>query len=494
MRKGAETSKSVRLVAALSLAATVLAVVTFTLADPDLWGHVRFGGDMVAARTVHVADHYSFAADRPWINHEWLAEIAMYGAYRAGGSAGLVALKATLVLSVLLAVVVALRDLDLTPFMRHAFVGLALVATIPQSVHVRPQLFSFVLFAWLLVVLLRARVKPAVALAAIPMLVLWANLHGGWIVGAATLAMWAVLEQRAYLIAIAVVAILATVCNPYGVGLWAFLLETVGLSRPEITDWQPIMRLGWMFTALWLLTAAVLVAAIATAVVRRSTDLALLAIPAALAVGAFRVNRLESFFAIAVAMLASRCLAPAWTIADAPVSQGTESWPRTIAAIAILTVTCVGGAGAAASNASCVQVDAVSYPDPEVAGVVASARLHGRMLTWFDWGEYAIWHWGDRGISVSMDGRRETTYSDAVLREHLRFYFNPSARSEVLARLQPDYVWMPSDSDVVRWLTDRGWRPLFAGDRSVLLGRPDLETASAPPPIAPRAPRCFPGP
>jgi len=233
---------------------------------------------------------------------------------------------------------------------------------------------------------------------------------------------------------------------------------------------------------------------VATAV-RQSPDVWQLAVPAALAAGAFRVNRLESFFAISVAMLASRCIAPVWTIDETPVVQRLESWPRTIAAIAILTVISVVGAGVAASNATCVQVDPATFPDPEVADVVSSARLHGRLLTWFDWGEYAIWHWGDRGITVSMDGRRETTYSDAVLRDHLRFYFDPSARADVLARLQPDYVWMPSHADAVRWLLDRGWRPLFEGERSILLSRRDRQPAiTMPNPPVPRAPRCFPGP
>ncbi|HEX7136905.1 MAG TPA: hypothetical protein VF219_03625, partial [Vicinamibacterales bacterium] len=62
----------------LALGAIVLAVLTHTRADPDLFGHVRFGQDVFATGAVHTADPYSFASDRAWVNHEWLAEAAMY--------------------------------------------------------------------------------------------------------------------------------------------------------------------------------------------------------------------------------------------------------------------------------------------------------------------------------------------------------------------------------------------------------------------------------
>src|SRR5215471_16427753 len=69
--------------------------LAITRADPDLWGHLRFGRDIVdRGWVVHSSDPYSFTSDRPWINHEWLAEAFMWTSYRLGGVAGLVAVKA----------------------------------------------------------------------------------------------------------------------------------------------------------------------------------------------------------------------------------------------------------------------------------------------------------------------------------------------------------------------------------------------------------------
>src|ERR1044071_6064747 len=58
-------------------------------ADADLWGHVRFGQDLLANHRVVIADTHSFTADRPWINHEWLAEIAMASVFAVLGPLGL---------------------------------------------------------------------------------------------------------------------------------------------------------------------------------------------------------------------------------------------------------------------------------------------------------------------------------------------------------------------------------------------------------------------
>src|SRR5947209_1691666 len=67
---------------------------TDTIADPDLWGHLRFGLDMLGSGMIVAQDCYSYTSDRTWINHEWLAELVFAAVYQAGGPPGLVAVKA----------------------------------------------------------------------------------------------------------------------------------------------------------------------------------------------------------------------------------------------------------------------------------------------------------------------------------------------------------------------------------------------------------------
>src|SRR5690242_15240324 len=97
-QSGAGTGTSVssrwppRLIGA-ALAVVGLTLATVTRADADLWGHVRFGLDALAARRLTAIDPYSFTQDRPWINHEWLSEVQMAFAYAHWGPAGLAVLK-----------------------------------------------------------------------------------------------------------------------------------------------------------------------------------------------------------------------------------------------------------------------------------------------------------------------------------------------------------------------------------------------------------------
>ena len=73
----------------LALLVGALYVLSLTTVDPDLWGHVMFGHDIVTQGSVQTIDPYSFTSNRPWINHEWLSELQMGLAWKAGGTAGL---------------------------------------------------------------------------------------------------------------------------------------------------------------------------------------------------------------------------------------------------------------------------------------------------------------------------------------------------------------------------------------------------------------------
>jgi hypothetical protein len=136
-------------------------------------------------------------------------------------------------------------------------------------------------------------------------------------------------------------------------------------------------------------------------------------------------------------------------------------------------------------------MEASKFPEPEVAAFVASHDLRGRMLTWFDWGEYAIWHFSP-AITVSFDGRRETVYSEAAIQQQLTLYSRPAERKAVIDALQPAFIWLPSNLAITADLIADGWKPMLSGSRSTLLGR---ENRGAPAIVhAVDTARCFPGP
>ena len=114
-------------------------------------------------------------------------------------------------------------------------------------------------------------------------------------------------------------------------------------------------------------------------------------------------------------------------------------------------------------------------PEPEAVAFLRSNGLRGRLLTWFDYGEYAIWQLTPQ-FRVSFDGRRETVYSERVKDAHLRFYsgLNPAYPDEIGA----DYIWLPNQLPVVKLLPGAAGCPIFKGFQVDHL-RPSVRLLSA---------------
>ena len=483
----------------LLLAVVVLIVLAFavsrTAADPDLWGHVRFGEDILAARSIPRQDPYSFTSDRPWINHEWLAEVLMAGAYGIAGGAGLIALKLILAICTFVVVWRALRNAGA---FRPLAVGLLLVAAVgvyPQLIAVRPQLFSVLLFAILLALMNGvARGRQRLLLSAPVLFAFWANLHGGWIVGLGVLGLWSVCAVLAgrmkwpWAAGGVLLALVGTLATPYGLELWRFLSGTVGLGRAEIEDWQPLFYSPAHLIA-WGLAASLVVEAW-----RRHGTAVMPQLLPALALGllALRVVRLEGFFALAAVILLAPCFA----------ALGPERLPLSrrptrgdIAAVAALCLAGFVGTGLAVRESlGCVTLTNPSLttiwaPEAEAVTFLQQNALQGRLLSYFDYGELAIWHLAP-ALRVSYDGRRETVYSEAVQAAHNRFYSSTSDASYARI-LKAEYIWLPRRLRVVAALERDGWAAIFRGSRSVVLAR---EAGAYTQPAPWMGQRCFPGP
>jgi hypothetical protein len=498
----------------LALGVLLLVIVTSTLADPDLWGHLRFGRDVIAAGAIPKADGYSFTSDRPWVNHEWLAEVLMYAVYATGGISGLIAGKAGLAVATLAVVLWSLRRFRPSPATYDVVGVVTIVGILWRIQTIRPQIFSLLLFALLLLALSQAGRGRLRALVAVPVIMaLWVNLHGGWLLGMGALAIWlavALVEprqnwrRRAILCGAGLSAALATLANPYGVHLWTFLWETVGLRRPDILEWASISGIPFGAATPWIVsvTAAGFVL-VRSPLPRRPRDLAVIGM---LAVLAFRVSRLDGFLAIAVVVLLAPEFAQLWVTGSSrgltargeshhgPLNGLTA--PHRKAAIAVTLIAAAAMSLPAGrmivQSLTCLDLISEWLPDPEAAEFVRANSLHGHVLNWFDWGEYIIWQFGP-DLKVSIDGRRETLYSDAQLASHYAFYRNESDALGFPERIHADYIWLPRRLPVVDALKRQGWETAFEGPVSIVFSRrTDRQFASAAPRLA--SSRCFPGP
>jgi hypothetical protein len=460
----------------VTLLAFVAVVVTSTKADPDLWGHLRFGLDMLADGSLHTSDPYSFVSDRTWINHEWLAELLMAIAYSAAGPAGLALLKLSVIAGIVFILVTIAREEHASPFARDLYVAAAVFATYSRTQVVRPQMFSVLIFSVVFYLLRRSdRDRPG-AIWFIPVCFgLWANLHGGWFVGLAALSVWILSDvirsasrRRALTrLSVLTLSVLATAANPYTVDLWRFLGETVRGERPDITDWAPLLKLP---AAILVIECILPILALA-ACRRRPTwpNMRDLAVIALLLVGTFRVGRVDAFLQTAIAVTFAAHLIALFhhfeTTARASFMRRSPVVGAAAAGLAVYAA-CI-----MLPNLTVVHVKGPWLPDRAAARYLRDERPDARVLTWFDWGEYAIWHLAPSGIRVSMDGRRETVYSEAAIQDHMRFYRGEPGMVSYPEQIGADHIWLPSRFPIIPSLKRAGWHTIFDNGQSVILAR-----------------------
>ena len=413
----------------------------------------------------------------------------MAGAYRIGGTIGLVALKAAILGGVL--ALLARRLYGSTPVVSTAVLTLAMICLLPVSLTVRPHLWSAAALA-LLITLLDRPAPPDWRRVVATMLLFgfWANLHGGWITGAAVLCVYASVrawrERKALLrwIAIVGLSLAATLVNPYGPGLWQFLIRTVRSSRPDITEWQPL-SLALPPSPDWIGVIAPIALAVALSARRfnrlpAETWATILLLVAA----AVRVSRVGPLMVPACLLLLAPYINEQWgQVGRVTVRRGGAS---AVFWIPVLVLAAAAGRSTVTALA-CVPDRGAWIPDREAAARLEGAS--GRLWTTFNWGEYAIWHLGP-AIRVSIDGRRETVYSDAMLETHRAFERGDPEAAAVFSSLAPEFVWLPSADAAARtWLANNGYRIDADTSRSFIAVRKDL-------PILPSSraqrPACFP--
>jgi hypothetical protein len=459
-------------------------------ADPDLWGHVRFGVDILHG-WLPSTDPYSFTSDVGWTNHEWLAEVCMALSWTVGNGTGLIALKLLamgMIVSVALAV---LRRRELPDLTIDLLLTVLLLGLWPRVYVIRPQIFSLVFFSAQLWILASVEDGRPSRLWCLPVVfAVWVNAHGGWIVGIGVLSVWLTSVMlgltsvpKRVAVAAAAVSLLATLLNPYGFGLWRFLFETVRPDRSSINDWRPLLDAGPQVVIPWCLSAATALFCVWRG--WRRTPVWMVVVTFGLAVASVRVNRLDVFFTMSAVMLLGSQLP-----ADTTPFPGLRWTRRSLAMGGVAVLLFLATGWRFRDNMTCIRLDGPWMPEREAGAFLAANHFEGRLLSWFDWGQYAIWHFAPE-LRVSLDGRRETVYSEAFIAEHLQLYSEPETAVGLLNRLHADYAWLPSNLPLTAALEKSGWYALYSGPISAVLSRAPVHT-QPPAPLLSAA--CFPGP
>jgi hypothetical protein len=371
-----------------------------------------------------------------------------------------------------------------------------------QQMQLRPQLFTFGMLAATLAILARETYFGTGPLWLMPfIMIVWSNLHGGYIVGLAAIGIYtgiAVVQdlfsgtgnRRALrLITLSIAATGATLVTPYGVAGWKAILHSVSDQsiRRAIVEWQPLWRAmahQWHDSALgefnYLIVLGFMIALAVTFVsFPRLDDLPMVGIALLMSVGAFISARNMPIAVIACAIpIASRISSSREkdkqgetpTNASAPESSGVNQWLVVAIAVFLLLET---GMFSRRLNAG------MDIPSGAVA-FMKEHDLHGNVLNEYGWGAYLIWHITP-GSKIFIDGRCETVYPDRVLSDYLQFYFDFVHAGEVLRDYPHDFILIPPSAPIVRSLEKNAdWKVVYHDRGTVLFARANSTAARIP--------------
>ena len=481
---------------------TVAIADPIRFSDPDLWGHIRFGQAVLREGNIIWRDPYSYSAPANlWLNHEWLSELVMGAIYNHLNVFGLKLMKVGCTALIMIFLVAAESEAGAPTLIQFATLITAAVTIAPQ-IQFRPQIFSFALLSALTYLLAREVYGRGGWLwLAIPMLALWANLHGGFILGIATLAIFTTVSTVQDIVArrgivralrlgaITALAISATLATPYGIGTWQAVLNALfdPYTRIVIMDWQPLLTslvknlTTAPLSALYLELAVLLMAAMLFSYILTPTkdDLPLIVIAAVMSVAAFLAVRNLPVAVIAICAPLARHLPlalerrwPAIRI-DAGASRPATRLNQLI--LTILALIIFWRTDFFSNHLTSVD----PYPVSACA-FMKDHKLKGNVLGLFGWGEYLIWHCAPES-KVFMDGRYDTVYPKLILEIFFAFNYGQPGAEIAITRFPTDYVLIAPDIGARKFMDSRkDWTLLYSDAWSRLYARADSPAAHIP--------------
>lgn len=449
----------------LPLAGLLLLAVLLArpLWDMDLWWHLASGRQFWLTRALLAADPFAYpeisvpSASRLFLlNAYWLAQTLFYLTTKIFGEGGVILLRVGLLLAgpvclwlwqrrAGVGVAPALATLLLSGWLGHYFTG------------ERPVLFSFWLFALLLILLHQTGFARSLAANAgyrwrtacwlVPLMLVWANLHPGFMLGSLVLVGYLAGElltgvrygrPRGFgLVALAIgCALLVTLINPNGLASYLALIKFEGSELQGRTSEyvSPLLMLGSLRTLVWPYWLLLLVALGLALQGRRLLGLTRWGLLLLLAAISLQAYRYLPFFAGAAGVL----LLP--VLVDLA---GRTAWQRScrIACLGLLAVL-AGLVVAHRDDGWGRSLQSVVLPAsvPRAAvDFIAAERPAGRLFAHFNWGGYQSWRLAP-DYPVMLDGR---SLNLAVFDEYTHLLWTDAAMAPLWQKYAIDTMLVP---------------------------------------------------
>lgn len=452
------------------------------LNDADTGYHIRAGDYIIQTHSIPHHDIFSFITPPiPWTAHEWLSEVIMSILHRWCGLTGVVLFFAFLIALVYYLLYKALRSYD-----GNIFISITIVIFVFASSQIhwlaRPHIFSLLFMVVWCHVLDEYQYRDINRFFLLPpLMLLWVNLHGGFIAGFVLMGCYFVgnlveyylntppdrvvpgLKCRA-IFKITFVCLLACLINPIGYRILLFpfnlvkntylmdhvteflspnfheplvfkylLLATLallGCSRQKLNIIELILLLFFTNMALYSIRYVTLFAIVAAPIILRRSD-ELLGRASGVFVESFRVRSARI----------------------AAMDEVAKGWLWIPAGVALVVIFCAGGTIRYSFDEKLKPVAAVEFLKKE--------RISGNMFDNDEFGDYIIYAaWPV--YRVFFDGRSDM-YGSERMKEYYRISNFEPGWEQVVEKYRIDWIIFDANSALSRYLRARGgWRLIYA--------------------------------
>lgn len=454
-----------------------------------MWWHLRAGKEMVEQGKILTTDIFSYTHyGEKWTNAFWLSDVVLYLTYRLGGYLGITLL--TSLIAVVLMAVIYKQTLQ-NPFPLPLLIILLATFAVTPIWTPRPQIFSLLLLAILdyglsgqYGFILR---RPWLM---VPIFVLWANMHGGFIWG--FLLMIALIvgngidtllkrendisfKRLSHLGVWALIAAFAISINPNGLSLWKLPFYTVGVSIESITEWgSPDFHRLDLQPILWLIFLIIVGAGASGKKLSWSDILKTIGF----SYMAFISQRSIGPFVVVVTPIVLNSLRQVWSEGLSLLSQQIarfykqkQSKPIPVAFATILNIFIIGMlihvTTMRASSVSTIQQVHNGLPMNAVKWIREN-QPEGQMFNAYNWGGYLQWELPE--YPVFIDGRADL-YGEKTMGDWWRVVNATDEALELLDLWQVKFVILEPGWPILEKLLHNGWRILYEDKTAIIVGR-----------------------
>ncbi len=448
--------------------------------DSDMWWHLKMGQIIWTTHTIPLTDIFSYTSNHQAVTpQEWLAQAAIYGAWKWDGLSGL------MLWMCLLAAAILIAGYSLcwlySGNAKVAFVGAMIIwlfSTVAFSI--RPQMIGYLFLVVELLLIHLGRTRNPRWFFCLPILfAVWINCHGSFILGIILVAVilftslfsfqmgslaaqrWDARCRRMLALAL-LLSVAALFLNPVGIRQILYPFDTMlnmHILLGNVDEWAPLN----MTEARGVALLAVLLCSFLLVAVRRSElffdELLLLALGAWLAVSHMRMLIV---FGILAAPILSRQLSTFW--------EGYNAETDRIWANAAMIGTSLLAIFMAFPDSGNLEKQVEDQSPVKAVEFMNASHLSGPMLNDYAFGGYLIWAAPEHPVFI--DGRTDIYEWSGVLGKFGDWATLRSNPSVLLEKYKIGFCLLNRQSPMAQVLPLlHEWKIIYSDNNSVIFAR-----------------------